>query len=144
MKPDMIKNTIKYLLAVLYILFIIITFIVANQRSNFWTVHNLIIFTLEILNLLAIFWMVYNISEMDLFHQGKIGKGILYICFGLILAVLRSFILTLGNLQILYVQDLGSFLSIPLIVAIWQTFIIIFLIIGIMNIAQLYRDDKYR
>ncbi len=139
MKIDKLRKIKKYSLTIISALFVVIPFVLARNNPAFRTIKGISLYFLEILNLLVIYWLFYLISEIDLFMQGKIGKALTFIIFGLIIFAIQSTFVCMGSLQISFFKEIGSFLIQPIVLGILRTIILIFLVIGIVNLVKLYK-----
>jgi hypothetical protein len=99
----------------------------------------MVIYFLEIFNLLVICWLFYLISEIDLIKQGKIGKSLIFIVSGLIIFAVQATFVCMGDLEIPFFKEIGNFLIQPIVLSVLQTIILILLVVGIVNLAKLYR-----
>jgi hypothetical protein len=139
MTIEKLRTIKKYSLIAIGVLFIVVPFILARGNSAFYTFSGIAIYFLEILNLLVIFWLFYLISEMNLIAQGEFGKSLIYIIFGLIIFAVQATFICMGNLEIPFTKEIGNFLIQPLVLSILQTIILILLVLGIVNLAKLYK-----
>lgn len=139
MKIEKIRKIKKYSLLIVSVLLAVIPFVLARDNPDFRTAKGIAIYFLEILNLLIIFWLFYLISEIDLFVQGKIGKSLSFIVFGLLIFAVQSTFVCLGSLQIALFKEIGAFLIQPIVLSILRTIILFLLITGITKIVELYK-----
>lgn len=139
MNIERIKNIKKYSLMAICALFVVVPFILARNDPAFRTTSGIIIYFLEVFNLLVICWLFYLVSEMDLLAQGRIGKSLSFIVFGLIIFAIQSTFVCMASLQMPFFKEIGVFLIQPIVLSIIRTIILTLLIIGIISLAKLYR-----
>ncbi len=139
MKIEKIRSIKKYSLIAIGVLFVVVPFVLARNDPAFHTMNGIVIYFLEILNLLVIFWLFYLISDIDLFVQGKIGKSLSFIVFGLIIFAIQSTFVCMASLQIPFFKEVGIFLIQPIMLSIIRTVILILLVTGIVSLAKLYK-----
>jgi hypothetical protein len=139
MNIERIRNIKKYSLLIVGALFVTIPFILARSNPAFRTTSGMVIYFLEIFNLLVICWLFYLISEIDLIKQGKIGKSLIFIVSGLIIFAVQATFVCMGDLEIPFFKEIGNFLIQPIVLSVLQTIILILLVVGIVNLAKLYR-----
>ena len=139
MNIERVRSLKKYLLLIISALFVTIPFVLARNDPAFRTTSGIVIYFLEVFNLLIICWLFYLISEMDLIKQGKMGKSLVFIVSGLIIFAVQATFVCMGNLEIAFSKEIGSFLIQPIVLSFLQTIILVLLAIGIVNLAKLYK-----
>ena len=140
MKLTRIRSIKKYSLIIVSVLFTVLPFVLARNNPAFRTVKGVVIYFLEIFNLLIIFWLFYLISDIDLFVQGKVGKSLSFIVFGLIIFAIQSTFVCMASLQIPFFANIGVFLIQPIVLSIIRTIVLMFLITGIVSLVKLYKE----
>lgn len=139
MNIQRVRTIKKYSLIIASAIFAVVPFVLARNNPAFRTVQGIAIYFLGIFNLLVIFWLLYLISEIGLFVQGKIGRALGLIIFGLLVFATKSAFICLGSLELPFFNEIGSFLNQPIVSSILRSVFLILLTIGVVDLARLYK-----